>query len=165
MEYESESNVNSNSSKEEATIDKLTKVGREATKFDFETLKVSSDCKNGSKNLKEELLNKVLMYDLPHFYSTRLSEKRSCFKKIQYETFMKYSRNSISEPILIMPPELHDTAVSLFDDLQSYINNKDALNKLKTHLRKCFNEVEDIKDEAYIQVIKQINDNPERYSI
>lgn len=162
MEFEGELAINSMSYKDEAAIEKLTKVGREATKFDFETLKLSNDCLNGSKNIKEELVNKILMYDLPHFYSTRLSEKRSCFRKIQFETFMKYSSRSISEPILIMPPELHDIAVSIFYDLQSYINNKDPINSLKSHLRKCFNEVEDIKDEAYIQVIKQINDNPDR---
>lgn len=150
------------SNPEEATIEKLTKLGREATKFEFETLNFSEDCFDAVTRIDEDLLNKVLKYDLNSFLLNRASERRNCFRKINHEIFFKYSPKCISGPITILPRDLYDNAIAIYKSLLAYSANKNPIDSCKAHLAYCFNSTEDFKDEAYAQVIKQLIENPDR---
>ena len=78
---------------------------------------------------------------------------------------MKWSNALISKPLVKLPDELYETALQLFKNLVSYMGDRKSSKKnpyhhLKKYLKLTMNATEDIKDEAYVQVLKQIAHNP-----
>ena len=147
-------------------IDKLTEVGREATKYEFSELPNSPDCKNGLKMADEDLLQKILNYDLNYYYSNYLQVRKSFFQIIPYENFFRYSKDPISSPLTRLPSDLNSVALKLYEELMYYMKDKkskyNSVDHVKKHLKLGINATEDIKDEAYVQVLKQIKDNPDQ---
>jgi hypothetical protein len=76
---------------------------------------------------------------------------------------MKWSGELISKPLTKLPEQLHEVACQLFKNLQSYMgdrkSSKKPISHLKKHLKLSLNSPEDLKDESYIQVLKQIRDH------
>ena len=77
---------------------------------------------------------------------------------------MKYSPNEVlKSPLIKLPEELHDTSLELYNILRKYMGDKkttiSSYNLVKNHLILCINSVLDLKDEAYVQTIKQLKDN------
>lgn len=111
-------------------------------------------------------MQKILNYDLHTYYTQYLLPKTSFFKVIPYENYLKYSSDSLSSPLTKLNPELRSLALKLYEELQYYMfDKKSKLNPVehvKKHLKMGINATEDIKDEAYIQVLKQIKDNPDQ---
>ena len=157
--------LNDNSNHYIPTIEKLTQVGREATKFDFESLHNSNDCEFGYKRGSEDLQAQIVNYDLHQYYIANLANKKSFFKIIPKENIMKYSDESISSPLTRLPSQLHSTATRIYEELMCYMMDKATKKKpsdhTKTHLKIVLNATEDLKDEAYVQVLKQISNHPD----
>lgn len=76
---------------------------------------------------------------------------------------MKWSNSLISKPLLKISEEVHDVAIQCFKNLLSYMgdrkSSKKPLQHLKKHLRLTMWAPEDLKDEVYIQVLKQIKEH------
>ena len=62
--------------------------------------------------------------------------------------------------------ELTAVALKLYEQLMYYMQDLRSklppIEHVKTHLKLVLNSTEDLKDEAYIQVLKQIKDNPDQ---
>lgn len=115
---------------------------------------------------KEELIQKIINYDLNTYYNSNLQEKRSFFKVIPYEVHFKYSSEMISSPLTKISFELQKVAIKIYEELLTYMG--DIRGKLKpyeyvkNHLKLVINSTEDLKDEAYVQILKQIKDNSDQ---
>ena len=67
-----------------------------------------------------------------------------------------------------MADEIEDYAIHLFKLLQGYMGDRESIKKpieiVKIYLKITLNSVEDIKDEAYVQILNQINNHPNQYN-
>jgi hypothetical protein len=74
---------------------------------------------------------------------------------------MKWSPVLLSEPLLKLPDYLKEIALKIFKNLVSYMGDRKSVKRpidnVKKHLKQTLNAPEDLKDEAYVQVLKQIN--------
>jgi hypothetical protein len=99
-------------------------------------------------------------YTLNEFYTERLADRRSFFTKLTQEQIMKWGNSLISKPLLKISSELHDIACQLFKNLMSYMgdrkSSKKSINHVKKHLKYTLYSAEELKDEVYAQVLKQI---------
>jgi hypothetical protein len=152
---------------ETSVIERLTEFGREATKYEINTLSLSQDTEkyimyNPSYlfNLPKELLLEASKHTLADYYNSHLLERRKFFRRIPVETIMQWSSLLITEPLLKLTDNLTEIAVKIFKNLVSYMGDrksvKQPIENVKKHLRQTFNAPEDLKDESYVQVLKQI---------
>ena len=76
---------------------------------------------------------------------------------------MKFSSNMIVKPLLKSGNVIEKDCIKLFKYLLTYMglgeSKKDPLIELFKHLRLCVKTGGNIYDEAYCQVLKQINEN------
>lgn len=77
---------------------------------------------------------------------------------------MKYSKEPISSPLTRLPTQLKSTAVKLYNDMMCYMMDKSTkakpLDHMKAHLKVSMTASEDLKDETYVHIIKQLRDHP-----
>ena len=63
-----------------------------------------------------------------------------------------------------MPSSLHEQALQLFKNLQSYMGDRQSskapIKHVMKYIRLTINAPEELKDEAYCQVLKQVNGHP-----
>lgn len=118
---------------------------------------------SGLGSIPAEVLTEVAQHSLEEYYSQRLAERRSLFKKLTQEEIMKWSNSLISKALLKLPSELQDFACQIFKNLMSYMgdrkSSKKPINHVKKFLKLTINSAEDLKDEAYTQILKQIKDH------
>lgn len=78
---------------------------------------------------------------------------------------MHYSNECLSSPLTKINPELNSVAIKLYEELMYYMYDKKVkttpVDHVKKHLKMTINATEDLKDEAYVQVLKQITDCPD----
>lgn len=117
--YSGSTNINSN---ELSAIEKLTQMGREATKLSFDDLPLSPDCDrwfdlftfSGLSDFPDDLLNEITQYDLNTYYSNNLQKHTHFFKKIPIDEIMRWSSEQLSKPLTKLPSNLVDFALQLF---------------------------------------------------
>lgn len=94
---------------------------------------------------------------------SKLAVRRSFFKKLSPDQIMRWSPDMISDPILKLGDDLDTVATQIYKNLLSYMGDrksgKNPLDHVKKSIKVSMNATEDIKDEAYIQVLKQIKDH------
>lgn len=77
---------------------------------------------------------------------------------------MKYSKDPISSPLTRLSPQLKSSAINLYNDMMCYMLDKPSklkpIDHVKSHLKVSMTASEDLKDETYVQIIKQIRDHP-----
>lgn len=113
--------------------------------------------------LPKEILDEASQYTLSDYYNQNLKEKKSFFKRIPFEEIMKWSPDLLSEPLTRIPEYQNETAIKMFKRLVSYMGDrksvKNPIDNVKSHLEISFKGTEDLKDEAFVQVLKQIKDH------
>jgi myosin-7 len=111
------------------------------------------------------VLTELLKYDLKNYYDENLAERYSFFRRVSTENIMRWTNKEISTPLLKLELELKAVAVQLFRNLMSYMTDRKSSKKplahVKKHLKLTMNADEKLKDEAYLQVLKQIKDHRE----
>ena len=154
--------------KELSTVEKLTTLNRKATMAKFDEMELSPDTQNAESILDPEVLNAAQNTNLFEYEQAHLSPRRhgisKYFKAMTPDEIMQWQNELISEPLLRLPTSLEEISVQLFKNLVSYMGDRKSsknphLHVVK-HTRLAIGSPEEVKDEAYIQVIKQITRNP-----
>ncbi len=152
-----------------STIEKYTQVNRDATIYKIEDLDFSPDTQNAKKTLGAELLNAIKDSDLQDYEEEHLARRyRGFFNAMTPEEIMVHQRGLLKKPLTTLPSSLNSMAVQLFKNLVSYMGDRTSSKKKELHIKKhtaiAMSSPEELKDEAYLQVIKQITNNPSEES-
>lgn len=104
--------------------------------------------------------------NLADYYSSRLNKKRVFFKDLSCEDIMNWSAGMLTKPLLQSSNLITEESIKLFKHLLSYMgdrtSSKAPIKHAINHIKLCLKSAGNIFDEAYIQVLKQLNNNPDR---
>ena len=162
-----ENNNNNDNSElnDSSIIEKITQVDRGATVYKIEDMDLSPDTENAKDILGKELIEKVKEYNLEDYEEEHLTKRyRGFFTQMTNEEIMVHQKSLLKKPLSILPSSLNDMALQLFKNLVSYMGDRRSSKKqilhILKHTRIAMSSPEELKDEAYLQVIKQITNNP-----
>ena len=116
------------------------------------------------------LLSHFMKIDTNNVLSPILNIRKSCFRNLSVEDIMSWQKKEISQPLLKMEKEYdRQTSIQMFRNLLSYMKDRESSKKPIVHVSKFIKMVNMsspiIKDEAYLQVYKQLNKNKKRESL
>ena len=162
------SDINNNedlNDKELATIEKLTVQNRQASTFEFEQIELSNDTANAEAVLDQELMSAALNTNLLLYEQTHLATRyKGFFKAMTPEEIMQWENSMIRSPLLRLSSSLEEISLQLYKNMMSYMGDRRSSKSPQLHVIKhtklAMGAPEEIKDEAYLQVIKQITRNP-----
>ena len=157
-----ESDVNDN---DLSIIEKLTMQNRQASTFEFDQIELSPDTENAEAQLDQEVLSAAQSTNLFEYEQAHLNKRyQGFFKAMTPDEILQWQDKAITKPLLKLPSSLEEISIQLFKNLRSYMGDRKSskspqLHAVK-HTRLAMGSPEEVKDEAYIQVIKQITRNP-----
>ena len=157
-----ESDVNDN---DLSIIEKLTMQNRQASTFEFDQIELSPDTENAEAQLDQEVLSAAQSTNLFEYEQAHLNKRyHGFFKAMTPDEILQWQDKAITKPLLKLPSSLEEISIQLFKNLRSYMGDRKSskspqLHAVK-HTRLAMGSPEEVKDEAYIQVIKQITRNP-----
>ena len=146
-------------------IEKLTMQNRQASTFEFDQIELSQDTENAEAQLDQELLSAAQSTNLFEYEQAHLAKRyQGFFKAMTPDEILQWQDRALTKPLLKLPSSLEEIAIQLFKNLRSYMGDRKSskspqLHAVK-HTRLAMGSPEEVKDEAYIQVIKQITRNP-----
>jgi hypothetical protein len=148
-----------------STIEKLTMQNREATKYDFDQMELSPDTENAETILDPELISSSENTNLFEYEQTHLCKRyKGFFNALNPDEIIQWQGSLISKPLIKLPSSLEAIATQLFKNLMSYMGDRSSSKNPQLHIvkhtRLAMGSPEEVKDEAYLQVIKQITRNP-----
>ena len=131
---------------------------------------ISPDCNLGLSVVPASLLSHFMKIDTNNVLSPILNIRKSCFRNLSVEDIMSWQKKEISQPLLKMEKEYdRQTSIQMFRNLLSYMKDRESSKKPIVHVSKFIKMVNMsspiIKDEAYLQVYKQLNKNKKRESL
>ena len=148
-----------------STIEKLTMQNREATKYDFDQMELSPDTENAETILDPELISSAENTNLFEYEQTHLNKRyQGFFKAMTPDEIIQWQGSLLSKTLIKLPSSLEEIALQLFKNLMSYMGDRSSSKNPQLHVikhtRLAMRSPEEVKDEAYLQVIKQITRNP-----
>ena len=158
---------------DEATIEKFSKkenTNKEGVIGKKGTVELSPDCHIGPDAAPAELLKDIVNTQVSSTLDPLLSIRTSCCKKLTVETSLTWQKKEISGPLLRMENEEDEEAAKqMFRNLLSYMGDRKSSKMPLLHARKMVKLVligsNILRDEAYLQVYKQLHENPTFASI
>ena len=146
-------------------IERLTQQNREATKYDFDTMELSHDTENAETVLEPELVSQAEESNLFVYEQTHLNKRmKGFFNVMKPEEIITWQGSLLNKTLIRLPSSLEDIALQLFKNLMSYMGDRSSSKNPQLHVikhtRLAMKSPEEVKDEAYLQVIKQITRNP-----
>ena len=159
-----ETGNNINLLNDSSAIEKLTEVNREATVYKIDDMELSPDVNNAKKLLGQDLINEVDNYNLIDYEQEHLKTRyRGFFTQMTPQEIMMHQTSLLKKPLTNLPSSLNEMAIQLFKNLASYMGDRRSSKKANQHILKhtkiAMSSPEELKDEAYLQVIKQITNN------
>ena len=148
-----------------SVLENLTKKNRESTKIDFDSMDLSPDIENALSTLDPELIQEASRdeFDLSFYYREHLAKRYRGCKEMSYLEIMTFQKEMIGSSLLKLPSSLEDMSIQLFKNLLSYMGLRKSSKKHMSHIIKfikiSISAPEELKDEAFIQVIKQLSNN------
>ena len=127
---------------------------------------LSRDCSLGGDSASVELKNEILALNPDTILPPLLYKRTKMFKEMYYVDILKLEKSEIGKPLLYME-DVNDieTAKQMFRNLLSYMKIRRSSKEPILHAKKILLLVRQanpiIKDEAYLQVYKQLHDNHE----
>ena len=131
---------------------------------------LSSDCFVGAEIASSELLSQIINVNLETTLTQILNPKKKFFKQLSIENIMSWQNSEINEPLLKMEKDLYEIPKQMFRNLLGYMLDRKSSKKPLSHARKFLkitmnNENQIIKDEAYLQILKQLRNNKKYESL
>ena len=127
---------------------------------------LSRDCVLGGDSASVELKNEIMALNPDNILPPLLFKRTKMFKEMNYVDILKLEKSEIGKPLLYME-DVNDieTAKQMFRNLLSYMKIRRSSKEPILHAKKILLLVRQanpiIKDEAYLQVYKQLHDNHE----
>jgi hypothetical protein len=134
------------------------------------TVELSPDCFIGPDAAPAELLKDLITVNPQQTLEPLLTTQSSCFKKLDPDKIMKWQKKEISDPLLRMENEDDvEGSKQMFRNLISYMGDRKSSKLPLLHAKKFVKIVlmgnDILRDEAYLQVYKQLHGNQKFESI
>ena len=134
------------------------------------TVELSPDCFIGPDAAPAELLKDLINVNPQQTLEPLLTTQSSCFRKLDPEKIMKWQKKEISDPLLRMENEDDiEGSKQMFRNLISYMGDRKSSKLPLLHAKKFVKIVligsDILRDEAYLQVYKQLHGNQKFDSI
>ena len=155
-------NINDNK-KSKGSVSKDGMIGKKGN------TELSEDCFIGADAAPSELLKDIVNINAANILDPLLAVRKSCFKKMTVENNLRWQKKEISFPLLRMENEDDEEgSKQMFRNLLSYMGDRKSSKMPLLHARKYVKLVlignNILRDEAYIQVYKQLHNNPNHES-
>ena len=127
---------------------------------------LSRDCILGGDSASMELKNEILSLNPDIILPPLLCKRTKFLKEMNYIDILKMEKSEIGKPLLNME-DINDieTSKQMFRNLLSYMKIRKSSKQPLLHAKKILRLVKQaspiLKDEAYLQVYKQLHDNHE----
>ena len=130
---------------------------------------ISPDCNLGLSILPSTLLSEIMFIEPNYILSPLLNIRKSCFRSLSVEDIMTWDKKELNEPLLRMEDDYDkEISIQMFRNLLSYMKDRESKKKPISHISKIIRMVKHsspiVKDEAYLQVYKQLHNNNKRES-
>ena len=131
---------------------------------------LSQDCFIGAEIASSELLSEIINVNLESTLTSILNPKKKFFKQLSIENIMSWQNSELNEPLLKMEKDLYEIPKQMFRNLLGYMLDRKSSKKPLSHARKFLkitmnNSNKIIKDEAYVQILKQLRNNKKYESL
>ena len=131
---------------------------------------LSNDCSLGLSIVPSGLLSNFMKIDVNYILSPILNMRKSCFRRLSVEQIMSWQKKELTFPLLKMEQDDDkEASTQIFRNLLSYTNDRFSRKRPLAHASKFLKIVKNsnpiIKDEAYLQVYKQLHNNNKRESL
>ena len=131
---------------------------------------LSPDCYSGVENAPSPLLSEFMKIDTESVLTPLLNERKKFFRKLSISDIMSWQKKELNISLLIMPKEDDNLiAIQMFRNLLSYMLDRKSSKKPAQHVIKFIKLIKfgspRLKDEAYLQVYKQLHKNKKYESL
>ena len=136
----------------------------------FKDNSLSKDCDLGLSIVSSGLLSQFMKIDSNMVLFPILNIRKSCFRRLSVEEIMTWQKSELTDPLLKMESEIDKgLSLQLFRNLLSYMKDRYSSKGPIFHASKFVKLVKSgnpiIKDEAYLQIYKQLHNNNKRESL
>ena len=131
---------------------------------------LSPDCYSGVENAPSPLLSEFMKVDTDLVLTPLLNERKKFFRKLSISDIMSWQKKELKISLLIMPKEDDNLiAIQMFRNLLSYMLDRKSSKRPVQHVIKFIKLIKfgspRLKDEAYLQVYKQLHKNKKYESL
>ena len=149
---------------------KTSNANEDGTIGQRDKVELSPDCFIGPDVAPAELLKDLIAINPQQILDPLLTTQSSCFKKLDPNNILKWQKREISDPLLRME-NIDDVEGSkqMFRNLLSYMGDRKSSKMPLLHAKKFVKIVlignDILRDEAYLQVYKQLHSNQKFASV
>ena len=130
---------------------------------------LSIDCQFGVENSPSTLFSQFTKINIENILTPLLNTRKKLFKKLSITEILSWENKELKSSLLIIP-DINDvnTAIQIFKNLTAYMGDRKSSKKPIHHIIKFIKLAKSgnpiLKDEAYLQVYKQLHKNKKNES-